>query len=108
MNIDLTNILMALLQIGAIGIVLGVLIGIATKIFEVKIPPMIKAVYDKLPHVNCGACGTPGCMAMATAVVEENYPITNCKPGTDQMKKNIQKMLDDYKAGTLTFEEEEA
>ena len=100
------GIVWAILQIGAIGLVLGVLIGVATKVFEVKIPPMIKAVYDKLPHVNCGACGTPGCMAMATAVVEEDYPVTKCKPGTDLMKKNIQKMLDEYKAGTLTFEEE--
>ena len=100
------DILFAVLQIGAIGLVLGILIGIATKIFEVKIPPMIKAVYDQLPHVNCGACGTPGCMAMATAVVTEDYPIKNCKPGTDQMKRNIQGMLDDYKSGKLMFDEE--
>ncbi len=96
----------AILQIGAIGLVLGVAIGVANKYLEVKVPPMVQTVYDRLPHFNCGACGTPGCMAMANAVVNDGYPVTNCKPGTDQMKREIQKLLDDYKSGKLTFDEE--
>ncbi|MGE4319994.1 MAG: RnfABCDGE type electron transport complex subunit B [Acholeplasmataceae bacterium] len=98
--------LVALLQIGAIGLILGISIGVASKYFEVKTDPMVQKVYDVLPHFNCGACGTPGCMAMAEAVVNENYPVTKCRPGTDQMKKGVQKMLDDYKSGVLTFEEQ--
>lgn len=98
--------LIAVLSIGAIGLVLGVAIGVASKYLEVKVHPMVKTVYDMLPHFNCGACGTPGCMAMAGEVVNNGYPVKNCKPGTDQMKKNINKLLDDYKAGILTFDEE--
>jgi electron transport complex protein RnfB len=96
----------AVLAIGAIGLVLGIAIGIANKYLEVKAHPMVQKVYDMLPHFNCGGCGTPGCMAMAEEVVNNGYPVTKCKPGTDQMKRNIQKMLDDYKAGKITFEEE--
>lgn len=95
----------AILYIGAIGLVLGLAIGIASKYLEVKVPPMVQTVYDMLPHFNCGACGTPGCMAMANEVVNNGYPVTKCKPGTDQMKREIQKLLDDYKSGKLTFDE---
>lgn len=96
--------LVAVLQIGAIGLILGVLIGIANKFFEVKVDPLIEAVYDLLPHFNCGACGNPGCLAMATTVVNENAPLTNCKPGDADMRKTIQRVLDDYESGALSFE----
>jgi len=98
--------LQAVLYIAGIGLVLGVAIGIANKYLEVKMPRIVKEVYDRLPHFNCGACGTPGCQAMANAVANEGYPVTKCKPGTDQMKREIQKMLDDCKSGKLTFDEE--
>lgn len=97
--------LVSILQIGAIGLVLGIVIGVASKYLEVKTDPMVQQVYENLPHFNCGACGTPGCMAMAEAVVNEGYPVQKCKPGTDQMKRNIERMLDDYKSGKLTFDE---
>lgn len=96
----------AILKITAIGIVLGLLIGIANIFLEVKPDPMVQKVYDMLPHFNCGACGTPGCMAMANAIVNEGYSQNNCKPGTVQMKKQIGQLLDDYISGKLTFDEE--
>lgn len=94
-----------ILEIGVIGLVLGLLIGAASKFFEVKANPMVQQVYDVLPHINCGACGTPGCMAMAEAIVDEDYPVEKCKPGSAAMKKNVEQMMKDYKAGVLTFEE---
>ena len=98
--------LLAVLQIGAIGLILGVAIGIANKYLEVKVDPLVEKVYDQLPHFNCGACGNPGCMAMAETVVNENAPLTNCKPGNAEMRETIQSILDDYKSGKLTFDEE--
>ncbi len=99
-------VLVAVLQIGAIGLILGVSIGIASKYLEVKEHPLVQAVYDLLPHFNCGACGTPGCMANANEIVNNNQPLTSCKPGNEAMRKQIQKLLDDYKSGDLVFEEE--
>jgi electron transport complex protein RnfB len=95
----------AIIQIGVIGLILGVLIGIANKYLEVKAHPLVQAVYDELPHFNCGACGTPGCMANAEEIVNNNQPLTSCKPGTAQMRKKIQTLLDDYKAGKIKFDE---
>jgi len=98
--------LIAVAQIGAIGLILGVAIGIANKYLEVKVDPLVEKVYDQLPHFNCGSCGNPGCMAMAVTVVNENAPLTNCKPGDAEMRATIQTILDDYKSGKLVFEEE--
>ena len=98
----------AIIQIGTIGIILGVLIGIANKYLEVKAHPLVEKVYDLLPHFNCGACGTPGCMANADAIVNKNQPLTSCKPGNQEMRDAIQQVLDDYKSGKLTFDEEKA
>lgn len=97
--------LQAVIWVGVIGLILGFLIGLANKFFEVKEDPIVVAVYDLLPHFNCGACGTPGCMANAKEIVNNNQPLTSCKPGNEQMRRAIQKVLDDYKSGDLTFDE---
>ena len=104
MNIDWLDLLRAVLMLGAIGIVLGLAIGIANKYLEVKSHPLVEKVYDALPHFNCGACGTPGCLANAEEIVFRNQPLTSCKPGDAAMRKQIQSMLDDYKSGKLVFE----
>lgn len=104
MNIDWMNLLQAILMLGGIAIFLGLAIGIANKYLEVKAHPLVEMVYEALPHFNCGACGTPGCMANAEEIVFRNQPLTSCKPGDAAMRKNIQKMLDDYKSGALAFE----
>lgn len=104
LEIDIVNMLQALGIIGLLAVVLGIAIGIATKYFEVKDHPMVEMVYDMLPHFNCGACGTPGCLANANEIVFRNQPLSSCKPGTAVMRKNIQKVLDDYKSGALVFE----
>lgn len=104
MNIDWINLLQAIGLLGGIAILLGLAIGIANKYLEVKAHPLVETVYEMLPHFNCGACGTPGCMANAEEIVFKNQPLTSCKPGTAVMRKNIQKVLDDYKSGKLVFE----
>ena len=104
-EIDLTGLLIAVAQIGGIGLVLGVLVGVANKYLEVKNHPMVDKVYDMLPHFNCGACGTPGCLANANEIVFNNQPLESCKPGDAAMRKNIQNLLDDYKSGKLKFDE---
>jgi electron transport complex protein RnfB len=98
------NALIAVLSIGVIGLILGLFIGVANKYLEVKSHPLVEKVYDMLPHFNCGACGTPGCLANAEEIVNNNQPLSSCKPGTADMRRAIQKVLDDYKSGVLVFE----
>lgn len=95
----------AIIWVGIIGLVLGLAIGVFNIVFAVKEDPLVVAVYDLLPHFNCGACGTPGCLANAKEIVNNNQPLTSCKPGDAPMRKSIQKVLDDYKSGVLTFDD---
>lgn len=96
MIILMSEVVRAVISIGVIGLILGLLIGIASKYLEVKAHPLVQAVYDELPHFNCGACGTPGCMANAEEIVFKNQKLESCKPGDAAMRKRIQKLIDDY------------
>ncbi len=103
-NFSLIDLLQAVALLTVVALILGLLIGIANKYLEVKAHPLVETVYEMLPHFNCGACGTPGCMANAEEIAFKNQPLSSCKPGTEAMRKNIQKVLDDYKSGKLVFE----
>ncbi|NLT98339.1 MAG: RnfABCDGE type electron transport complex subunit B [Christensenellaceae bacterium] len=64
----LDAILWPLIALGGIGLVLGLGLAIASKIFEVKVDPKVEQVRELLPGANCGGCGFPGCDGFAKAV----------------------------------------
>ena len=51
------------------GLALGLIIGIAAKVFAVHVDPKIEEVEVLLPQANCGACGFAGCADFARALV---------------------------------------
>ena len=57
------GILYAALSLGALGLVFGILLGFASKKFEVKVDPKIPKLRECLPSANCGGCGYAGCDA---------------------------------------------
>ncbi|HOO63073.1 MAG TPA: [Fe-Fe] hydrogenase large subunit C-terminal domain-containing protein [Synergistaceae bacterium] len=38
----------------------------------------LNSIYEKLPHIDCGACGRPSCFALAEDVVRGKAEITDC------------------------------
>lgn len=68
--------------LGVLGILLGVVLSLANQYLTVKEDPRIDDVEKLLPNYNCGACGTPGCRAFATAILNgEVKNVSRCKPG---------------------------
>ena len=63
-------ILIAVISLGAIGIVGALLLYVASKKFEVHEDPRIGQVQSVLPGANCGGCGYPGCAGFAGACVK--------------------------------------
>lgn len=63
------SVLWCLLLLGGLGLVFGILLAFAAKVFYVKEDPRIGEVEKMLPNANCGACGYAGCHAMAEALV---------------------------------------
>ena len=86
----LSAILVTLVIGGALGLVLGV----ASKVFEVQVDTRIEDVTGLLPGYNCGGCGYAGCSGMAEALVTGEVPATTpCKPCKAEQREAIIKYL---------------
>lgn len=68
----------AILLMGGLGLVVGIGLAIASKIFYVYVDPKILAVEAALPGANCGGCGYPGCSSNAEAVVAGKAAPNSC------------------------------
>jgi electron transport complex protein RnfB len=60
----------AIVALAIIGGVLGLILGIANTYLVVEEDERVTVVTEKLPGVNCGGCGYPGCAGLANALVE--------------------------------------
>lgn len=63
-------ILVAVISLGAIGLISAVILYVASKKFAVYEDPRIAQVEEVLPQANCGGCGFPGCSGFAAACVK--------------------------------------
>ena len=79
--------------IGGMGVLFGALLGIASKIFEVKTDERIPQILDVLPGANCGGCGFAGCSAYANALVDGGVKTNMCPVGGDAVADKISEIL---------------
>lgn len=75
------NIIWAVVALGALGLLFGVVLSFADKKFKVEVDERVKKVRECVAGANCGACGFPGCDGFAAAVVEGKAPVNGCTPG---------------------------
>ncbi|MBL0716329.1 MAG: FAD-dependent oxidoreductase [Desulfosarcina sp.] len=68
----------ALVLLGGIGITVGIVLAVASKVFYVYVDPKILSIEDALPGANCGGCGLPGCSANAEAIVAGRAAPNSC------------------------------
>jgi len=68
----------AVFLMGGLGLVVGICLAAASKIFYVYVDPKIMAVDDLLPGANCGGCGFPGCSSNAEAIVAGKASPDSC------------------------------
>ena len=54
------NVIYALLVLGILGALFGLVLSVASKIFEVKKDPREEEILSHLAGANCGGCGFPG------------------------------------------------
>ena len=77
----MSGLLLAAGIIGAIGIIIGVLLGIASEKFKVEVDEREMLVRAELPGNNCGGCGYPGCDGLADAIAKGKAPVNACPVG---------------------------
>ena len=82
-------IIYAIAALGLIGLIFGLFLATAARVFAVKTEPLVEAVKEVLPGVNCGACGYAGCVNFAEAVAHGEAPSNGCIPGGDDTAKDV-------------------
>ena len=70
--------LSAVFMIGGLGLIVGICLAVASKVFYVYVDPKILEVESALPGANCGGCGLPGCSSNAEAIVEGKASPNSC------------------------------
>lgn len=87
------TILIPAIAIGSLGLLFGLVLAFASKVFHVDIDPKIEKILEALPGANCGACGLPGCSGYAEAIVTQGMDFTLCAPGGGDSIKKIAEIL---------------
>ena len=78
---DMNSIIIAAVVIAAVGIIVGVGLGLFGAKFKVEVDEKEAAVREELPGNNCGGCGYPGCDGLAKAIAEGKAPVNACPVG---------------------------
>ena len=90
---DVQSILIAAAIVGAVGLFAGLLLGIASEKFKVKINETEVKVRECLPGNNCGACGFPGCDGLAAAIAKGEARPGSCPVGGEPVEKKIKEVM---------------
>ncbi len=83
----------AVIIMGGLGLVVGLGLAIASKVFYVYVDPKIEAIDDALPGANCGGCGYPGCSANAEAIVAGKSAPNSCVAAGPEVTEAIAAIL---------------
>ena len=83
----------AFIMMGGLGVIIGIGLAVASKVFYVYVDPQILAVDDALPGANCGGCGLPGCAANAEAIVAGKAAPNSCVAGSAELADIIAGIL---------------
>ena len=86
---DITSILYPVISLSGLGILLGIGLSYAGKVFEVKEDPKITEINEVLPGANCGGCGYPGCGGLAKAIASGEAPVYACPVGGNDVAQKI-------------------
>lgn len=81
------------LIIGSLGLLFGLILAVASKLFEVQIDPRVEEIISILPGANCGACGLAGCAGYADQIVHGGEAINKCAPGGSATVSAIAKIM---------------
>jgi electron transport complex protein RnfB len=71
----------AIVSLTVLGLGLGYLLGLASRLLKVESNPIVEEIEAMLPGSQCGQCGYAGCAPAAQAVASGEATVTLCPPG---------------------------
>ena len=85
-----TAIIFAVVAIGVLALIFGLVLGYASIRFKVEGDPLVEQIDAVLPQTQCGQCGYPGCKPYAEAIAEGD-DINKCPPGGEATIKKTRR-----------------
>ena len=83
------DILIAIAILGGLGLIFGLVLAAASKIFYVETDPRLDKLNECLPGANCGGCGYAGCGGYAEAVLKGEAAIGKCASGGNECAQEM-------------------
>lgn len=93
LSISISGILTAGAVVGIVGLIIGILLGIAAKAFHVEVDEREIMVRDLLPGNNCGGCGYAGCDGLAKAIAAGEAPVNGCPVAGGEIHAKIGEVM---------------
>lgn len=90
---NISSILYSVATISGMGLIFGLGLGYAGKIFAVKEDENIGLIRNALPGANCGGCGFSGCDALAAAIAKGEAKPNACPVGGAKCTQEIADIL---------------
>jgi Na+-translocating ferredoxin:NAD+ oxidoreductase RNF subunit RnfB len=94
------NYLIPIITMGALGFLFALGLVFAYRRLAVEIDPRIEKIAESMPQANCGACGYPGCQALAEAIAAGKAAPDSCPVGGEETVEKISAILG-IKAGEV-------
>lgn len=85
--------LYAILTTSAFGLLAGLGLGFASRKFNVERDVRREQILELLPGINCGACGQPGCSAMADAIIAGSARPDMCASSSSKVIVEIARIM---------------
>lgn len=93
MDMDLNSILYPMMALSLMGLLFGILLAFASKIFAVNTDERLSRILEVLPGANCGGCGYAGCSNLASEVVAGKAPVNACPVGGEKIAQQIAEIM---------------
>ena len=84
---------------GGLGLVFGLILAVASKVFAVEEDPRKELLEEVLPGANCGACGFAGCSAYADALIAGTTVVGACPVGGMEAAQKMASIMGVTNAG---------
>jgi len=85
--------LMAILALGILAALIGLVLGYAAIRFRVESDPVVDQIDALLPQTQCGQCTYPGCRPYAEAIAAGEADINQCPPGGESTIQALADLL---------------
>lgn len=85
--------LTAILAIGILAALFGLLLGYAAIRFKVEGDPIVEQIDAILPQTQCGQCTYAGCRPYAEAIAAGEADINQCPPGGESTIQSLAELL---------------